>query len=376
MIEGIVWASLISGSAAVGVAIKQFLFARKWFRPSPVDKITTSETDLPSVTVCVPARNEAHALSDCLETVLSSDYPKLEIIVLDDSSVDDTSNLIKSFAHSGVRFVAGSALPSGWFGKNYALEGLMKEASGAIILYIDVDTRLRTNTISDLVSYMMQEKASMVSVVPRREDGWRFSVVFSPLRYFWELMFHYRGSPAVSGSAWLIRRKALKDYGGFTFLKDIVAPEASLASYFAHRHGYRFLVSSPELGISYEKKWSSQLATSIRLLYPTLGNQWTMVIVAVLGLLLILAPFVVVATMNIFSYSVGIIITALLLTIAMMTLYTLYAQMVWRSGWWLAPIIAPLIIVQEIALVIVSSVQYSRGRVTWKGRPLRSEAQS
>lgn len=376
MIEGIAWALLVGGSAAVGVAIRQLIFAQKWFRPPLYSKTTASEADLPSVTVCVPARNEAHALSDCLETVLSSDYPKLEIIVLDDSSVDGTSNLIKSFAHSGVRFVAGSSLPSGWIGKNYALEGLLKEASGSVILYLDVDTRLRTHTISQLVSYMMQEKATMVSVAPRREDGWRFSVLFSPLRYFWELMFHYRGAPAVSGNAWLIKRRALKEYGGFSFLKDAVAPEAHLASYFAHRHGYRFLVGSRELGVSYEKKWSSQLATSVRLLYPTLGGQWAMTVVAALGLLLLLAPFGVIATVNIFSYSLGIIIAAVLLVVVMMALYTLYARMVWRSGWWLAPVLVSLILIQECILVIASFIQYHRGRVTWKGRPLRSEVQS
>src|SRR5688500_11530400 len=64
-------------------------------------------TEMPSVTVCIPARNEMHALAECLERVLASDYEKLEILVFDDSSLDDTPTLIKSFAHEGVRFVPG-----------------------------------------------------------------------------------------------------------------------------------------------------------------------------------------------------------------------------------------------------------------------------
>ena len=69
--------------------------------------------DVPSVSVCIPARNETHAMAECLERVLASDYPKLEILVFDDNSADDTSTIIRSFAQEGVRFVAGTELPEG-----------------------------------------------------------------------------------------------------------------------------------------------------------------------------------------------------------------------------------------------------------------------
>ena len=64
-------------------------------------------------------------MNDCLERVVASTYPKLEIIVLDDHSQDNTSALIKSFAHKGVRFVEGTKLPEGWLGKNHALQLLL-----------------------------------------------------------------------------------------------------------------------------------------------------------------------------------------------------------------------------------------------------------
>lgn len=101
-----------------------------------VPKLTEVSTTGPSVSVCIPARNETHAMTQCLERVLASDYEKLEVIVFDDNSADDTSVLVKSFAHAGVRFIPGKKLPEGWLGKNHALEVLAQEASGTYIIFL------------------------------------------------------------------------------------------------------------------------------------------------------------------------------------------------------------------------------------------------
>ena len=166
---------------------------RAIFRATKPPKYTTplgDETDLPSVTVCIPARNEQHALTDCLERVLASTYQKLEIIVLDDVSGDDTSALIKSFASSGVRFIQGDPLPQEWLGKNHALEELLREANGTYILFMDVDTRVEPQAIERIIRYAVSHTIDMVSVLPFRNDGWRGSVLASPLRFFWSLLFH------------------------------------------------------------------------------------------------------------------------------------------------------------------------------------------
>ena len=105
------------------VMSRQLYRAFKYHKAPSYTSEMGHDIDLPSVTVCIPARNEQHALTDCLQRVLSSTYQKLEIIVLDDVSGDDTSALIKSFASEGVRFVRGSQLAEGWLGKNHALQG-------------------------------------------------------------------------------------------------------------------------------------------------------------------------------------------------------------------------------------------------------------
>lgn len=375
MLELIV--SIINGVTltATGLAARQVRRTYTDFSPTNKPSKPRSDKNLPSVTVCIPARNEDHALTDCLQSILSSDYPKLEIIVLDDNSVDNTSVLIKSFAHAGVRFVSGSDLPASWLGKNYALQGLLKQASGNYVLFLDVDTRLKPNSIRDMVSYLLSEDASMVSVMPRREDGVRASMFFSPLRYFWEIIFHSKLSPAAAGNAWLIDREKLKDYGEFLSLKNAVKPESHLASYFANKDKYRFLVSDSKMGVSYEKKWSSQLDTSARLLYPALGKQWAAALVAVMDLLIFLGPLLVAiflqgVTAPLFWY------LSLFTTIGVSLLYTFYTKRVWGSGWLLGFVVWPIVLAQEIYLVVSSFILYTRNKVTWKGRPVQSEGRS
>lgn len=324
--------------------------------------------DLPGVTVCIPARNEDHVMSDALESVIASTYPKLEIIVLNDLSGDNTSALIKAFAHEGVRFVEGAPLPEGWFGKNFALEGLLNEASGTYILFMDVDTRLAPDSIEQLVAYARQQDAKMVSVLPRREDGIRASVLFSTLRYFWEVMFHRKSSPATASNAWLIHRQTLLDrWQGFASFKNVAQPESHISSKLMASDEYRFLVGSEILGISYEKKWRSQLSTSVRLLFPLLQMKWPHSIIATLDLLVLSSPLWILLSGFITGWNGNHFVAGGFILI-FAGLYAIYLKKVWNKGWIIGGLLWSVVALQEAILVIVSAVRYTQKKVTWKGR--------
>ncbi len=353
------------------VIIRQLRFAFRHFTPPFKGAILPAEVDLPSVSVCIPARNETHALHACLERVIASDYDKLEIIVLDDVSHDDTSVLIKSYAHAGVRFVQGKALPEGWLGKNHALQGLLSEASGSYILFMDVDTRITPDAIENTVRYALSQRATMVSVLPRREDGWRASVLFSPLRYFWEILFHRKTSPATASNAWLINRKALQDrFGGFEHIKSAIQPESKLSMALAKSNEYRFLISSEHFGIGYEKKWRSQMVTSIRLLFPLLQANGAIVIVALLDILILLAPAFIIVSAVLIGWNLHHFI-ALAIGLTYALVYGFYLHRVWKRGWLIGALLWPVILAQEAILLVLSYVKYKRRTVTWKGRVVR-----
>lgn len=322
----------------------------------------------PSVTVCIPARNETHAMTNCLESVLATSYPKLEVLVLDDGSTDNTSFLIKSFAHEGVRFIEGNPLPEGWLGKNHALQELLHEASGTYILFIDVDTKLQPNTIEQMVACLETENIAMISALPQRQDGLRASVLFSPLRYLWELVLHRRTRPAAASAAWMIDRHTLRDeLNGFVSYALDTQPESSIAAQLAANGRYRFLISDARLGVTYEKKYSSQAETSIRLLYPLLGGRPYGAVIGLCALVLLWLPIVglVVGWMLHIDMLLSVCSSASVLTVAM---YGLYLSRVRQSFWWLAAWLWPVVITQEIVLLIISATKYARGTVTWKGR--------
>jgi glycosyltransferase involved in cell wall biosynthesis len=339
-----------------------------------IKKNYTAAVNAPSVSVCIPARNETHAMTQCLERVLASDYEKMEIVVFDDSSSDDTSILIRSFAHAGVRFVPGTELPEGWLGKNHALEILAREASGTYVVFMDVDTFIQPTTISQLVSYMITEDAQMVSVIPRRNDAWRASVLFGHLRYFWELVLARAKSPAVASTLWAVQRSTLLDtYGGFVSLKASVAPESTLAQLLGST--YRCLIADKQFNVAYEKRWHSQIETGRRLLYPRVGGHWWNGALALVGLLLLNWPFFAVLGGLVFGWTLWHTAALGALFVGMIV-YVAYTRHLWDKGWWFGGLLWPVVVLQELLLFIGSMVGYARRTITWKGRPVASKVQT
>jgi glycosyltransferase involved in cell wall biosynthesis len=351
----------------------KFAFDHFKIKEQPIEN--ASLDDLPSVSVCVPARNEKNAMSQCLETIVASTYPKLEVIVFDDSSADNTSFLIKSFARAGVRFVEGTKLSEGWLGKNQALQTLLEESSGDYILYMDVDTHIQPHTITKLILYIKQQNVSMVSVLPRREDGIRPSVMLGTLRYFWTLILHSKSSPAVSSGAWMIdRNKLMNELGGITNYKSLVQPELAIASKLGQTNQYRFLMSDKSIGVTYEKKWSSQIDTSVRIMYPVLGKGWKLYL-SIIGLLVLNTPTLAMIAGLIEGWSLVQVIALWQISIYV-AIYALYLSKVWGKGWWFGALLWPYIIAQELVVVFMSIDQHLRKVVSWKGRPITATYRS
>ncbi len=355
--------------AALCFTLIKLVRAYRQYRYRPVVS-EFSESGLPAVSICLPARNETHSMSACLESVLASDYPKMEVIVLDDNSSDNTSYLIKAFAHAGVRFVNGGDKPDDWLGKNYSLESLLLESSGRYVLFMDVDTRFDSSTIRKLVEKALDEHVAMMSVIPQRYDMHRPSAWFSSLRYFWEIVLNRPSLPGSSSAVWLVDRHLLSDnLGGFFRWRDEVQPEMYIAKEMSKVGAYQLLISTPSLGVSYAKKWSSQIETGRRLLLPRFNNSIPSLLVGVgLMLAVLVSQFVGVYAL-IFSDSL-ILLMSLSLGVLVTIAFVAYSNLVWSRGWWIAIFVAPYIVWQELFLLAMSAIGYHRGTITWKGRPV------
>lgn len=341
------------------VVLSRLMYAFRLLK-FPHDLKTDAE-DLPTISVCIAARNETHAMTQCLERVVASDYPKLEVIVLDDGSRDDTSVLIKSFAHVGVRFVEGKPLPEGWLGKNYAQSLLAREASGKYIFFMDVDTLIERFTIARLMSYLLRHDVKMVSVIPIRDNNWETSTLMTTMRHFWTMVRFKPDHPRGVSNAWLIDRQLILDeFANNDTLPMSMLLETTVARKLSAARKYRLVLSDAWLGLRYEKKYSSQIETSIRLLYPQCDAYILQVLwlVALLGVTL--APYVIVWWQP----------WAAILIVLQFGIAYLYLGKIWLRYRVAGALLAPLTIAQEIWLLILSTYHYKRGTVTWKGRPI------
>lgn len=326
--------------------------------------------DLPTVSVCIPARNETHALEDCLTSVLASSYPKLEVLVLDDCSQDKTSEIIRSFAHDGVRFIQGDVPADGWLGKNQALQTLAEQATGDYILFMDVDTRLSVSSVAQVVDYALVNKLEMVAVLPQNRLGMQPGALLGTLRYFWQVVLPItkRHAP-VAGQAWLINADTLKALGGFKSVAHKIIPEGSFARRLFAKNTYRFIAGTPLLGITTAKRWPSQLESATRLLYPTYKRQPVFALAGVAYLLIVfVTPFALSVWLAIDGAHRGLL--ALAVTTAVLALLN-YAMVLHRTHpriWFVAMFFLPVAAVQEIILIFISLILYEFGEVNWKGR--------
>lgn len=367
------WAVLAFWQVAVAVL---FLFATirslKRTLPAPIKK-AYSTAELPSVTVAVPARNETEDLKECLEMLIASDYPKLEIIVLDDcSQVRQTPEIIRSFAHDGVRFVKGAEPNKTWLPKNQAYRRLAEEASGEYILFCGVDVRLEPKSIRALVTTMLAREKTMVSVLPQRATGAGSNfALMQAMRAWWELAPPRRlfERPPVMSSCWIISRRTLKKVGGFEAVTRAIVPEAYFAKQLVWQDRYSFLRSDDVLGITTVKNAREQRETAIRMRYPQLHRRPEQVwLITLLEIGLLLMPFAM--AVGGFWWHIGSY-AQLLAAIASVLLLIGYVAIMTATninGRWFRIIAFPLMILTDAGLVHYSMWRYEFSTVDWKGR--------
>jgi hypothetical protein len=342
-------------------------------RRQPGEPLRHSE--LPSLTVAIPARNETAELEACLQSLTASTYPKLEIIVLDDCSQNKrTPEIIRGFAHGGVRFIAGTPPGEGWLAKNHAYAQLAANANGELLLFCGVDTRFTPDSLTMLVSTLLQKRKAMISILPRNRrasGGGLLPWFLQPSRYAWELTLPRRllRRPPVLSTCWLITRQALDTAGGFGAVRRKGVPESYFARATAsHGDGYSFVQADSDMGVISEKLLEEQQATAIRTRYLQLHRKPEMtVLVSLAELSILVGPFVLLGAALAAGHPA---LAALSGVSAIINLY-IYGRLVnltYRrfivGGFLLLPVAA----LYDIGLLNYSMWRYEFSEVLWKGR--------
>jgi len=110
--------------------------------------LETSAGSNRSLSILIPARNEAHNLPKLLTSIRGQEFKPLQVIVIDDGSTDATADIAASL---GARVISSKPLPEGWRGKPWACHQGAQTASGELLMFLDADTWLERDGLRNIV---------------------------------------------------------------------------------------------------------------------------------------------------------------------------------------------------------------------------------
>lgn len=205
----------------------------------------------PKVSLIVPACNEADTIEAATRAKLQSDYPALEIVLVDDRSTDGTGEILDRLAatDSRVRVVHLTELPSGWLGKVHALSCGCQQASGDYFLFCDADVHIDADFLRRCMAEVTDRKLEFVTALPKiLPSSFALDVV---LATFVRLLvvggrLWLVGDPtsraAVGGGVFgMVERRAFERTPGFEWLRLEIADDVALGQ-MMKRHGARSAV--------------------------------------------------------------------------------------------------------------------------------------
>jgi cellulose synthase/poly-beta-1,6-N-acetylglucosamine synthase-like glycosyltransferase/peptidoglycan/xylan/chitin deacetylase (PgdA/CDA1 family) len=167
------------------------------------------------VSIVVPAYNEAANIASTVRSLVGNDYPRIEVIVVDDGSTDGTADVVRRLGLPGVHLIRQANA-----GKPAALNTGVAAARGQLLVLVDGDTVFAPDAVGRLVQPFADPSVGAVSgntkVANRggllgRWQHLEYVVGFNLDRRMFDLG---ECMPTIPGAIGAFRRAALLDVGG------------------------------------------------------------------------------------------------------------------------------------------------------------------
>jgi cellulose synthase/poly-beta-1,6-N-acetylglucosamine synthase-like glycosyltransferase/spore germination protein YaaH/peptidoglycan/xylan/chitin deacetylase (PgdA/CDA1 family) len=172
----------------------------------------------PPVSVVLAAYNEEKVIRRTVESILSSDYEGLQVVVVDDGSKDRTLEVLRE-AFGGNPQVKILTQPNG--GKSSALNHAIGHATHEILVAVDADTLFGKNTIADLVRHFHNTNVGAVSGNAKVGNRQRWITKFQSIEYVYGFNLDRRALDLVNaitvvpGAVGAWRKSLIIGLGGF-----------------------------------------------------------------------------------------------------------------------------------------------------------------
>lgn len=235
----LVCVALVLYGPVITVSLINMLFWKRNFQVN-CDNVGT-------VSVLIPARNEAANLDACVMSVLSQGDSVTEVIIYNDGSTDDTQQILNSLISrfpSKVKQAKTARMPAGWVGKTHACDVLAREARADWILFLDADARLSDRALDTLVSEASGRNATLLSAWPLvkmrsfSEKALMPLLNFTVFALFPAPLSQSRPAPGLGlahGACILAQRQTYLRLGGHSLVKHKLFEDTTLARIWRER---------------------------------------------------------------------------------------------------------------------------------------------
>lgn len=217
---------------------------------------------MPKVSVLIPAKDEVGQIEKCVRSVLNSDYPNLQIIVIDDRSTDGTGELLDRLAANDSRLqiihIIEGTLPAGWGGKSFALHNGLKAADGDWLLFVDADVEIHPRSITATLAWAIKREFNLISLLPKFVSA-KFSEGFlQPLAgAATSAMFavpltnspQWPKTAFANGQFLLVKREAYEAVGGHEAIRGTLSEDVAIAR--------RLKIAGLRPRISWGEQWAT-----------------------------------------------------------------------------------------------------------------------
>ena len=187
------------------------------------------------VTVLIAARNEEEKIHFTINDILAQDYPKhlTEIIIVDDHSTDNTSQIIAGYAGHGVKLLQlNEDKPLNSY-KKKAIADAISMSSGELMVATDADCRMGSRWLSSIVGYYEKEGPVMISSpVGYFEEKSLFELMqtleFSYLIGIGAAFIGNGRASTCNGANLAYRKDVFYEVGGFKGIDDLASGDDEL----------------------------------------------------------------------------------------------------------------------------------------------------
>ena len=204
----------------------------------------SSPRDGATLTVVVPARDEAAKIAATLDALLLADYTALKILLVDDRSTDATGTIMDAYVRQQaigkqptLEVIHMKTLPAGWLGKTHAMSVATQQSHSEYVLFTDADVLFSPSVLRRAVAYAEQSRADHLVVLPTMQvmtRGEGIVLGFFQVLGIWASRLWRVSDVAASrdfvgvGAFNLVRRAAFESIGGWAPQRMAVLEDVTL----------------------------------------------------------------------------------------------------------------------------------------------------